>query len=458
MGKKITLKWGDTLSGIAAANKTTVDKLALHNNISNPDRIWAGQTIEIPDDTSGKDSASTGTGSSGGGKETAPTYTPSPFTTSDEYNEAAANLNGLKAPDPLDPTYWASVQAAQDKINNREKFSYDLNGDALYQQYKDKYIQQGKMAMQDTMGQAAALTGGYGNSYAATAGNQAYQAHLQNLNDVVPELWQMAYDRYNQEGQDLLNQYTMAKDAYSTKYGEWSDQMAQHNADRSYLQAVADTLYQRDYGAWNDNRTFEYGQHRDAISDEQWKAAMEYQKERDATADQQWEKEYRSKYGNSAVEYSGGGGSSGGSGGSGNTGGNDNKDNGGKYYSNGGYGTDVVKQAQQFVGASADGMWGQNSTAAAKAKGYNSLAEVVKAMGGGGNGGFTGTTYEAAYDYAVKNGVSKANAAGIMTQQEWSRRKRSYQTSGQGGAEVKNYSSYKEYLAAITAYLIEKNN
>ena len=288
--------------------KAATEQYQKDNNLA-VDGIVGEETWGSMDDNSGSTEEK---------KETAPAFTYSPFATSDEYDAAAAKLNGLQSPDPLDPTYWASVQAAQDKINNREKFSYDLNGDALYQQYKDKYIQQGKMAMQDTMGQAAALTGGYGNSYAATAGNQAYQAHLQNLNDVVPELWQMAYDRYNQEGQDLLNQYTMAKDAYATKYGEHADQMAQYNADRSYLQAVADSLYQRDYGAWNDNRTFEYGQHRDSISDEQWKAAMEYQKERDGVSDQQWQKEFDVKYGKSN-QNSGG---SGGSGGSGSTGGN----------------------------------------------------------------------------------------------------------------------------------------
>ena len=120
-------------------------------------------------------------------------------------------------------------------ILNRKDFSYDLNGDALYQQYKDKYIQQGKMAMQDTMGQAAAMTGGYGNSYAATAGNQAYQASLQNLNDVVPELYQMAYDRYNQEGQDMYNQYDMLLDDYNTKYNQYLDKdaMLQGNLERA---------------------------------------------------------------------------------------------------------------------------------------------------------------------------------------------------------------------------------
>jgi hypothetical protein len=368
-----TVKSGDNLTKIANANGVTVDDLVRWNNISNPDLIHVGQTIKLSGDT--------GTGSTGssGNKETStPTFTYSPFTTSEETNAAYANLNSLAKPDALDPSYWAAVQAAQDKINNREKFSYDLNGDALYQQYKDKYIQQGKMAMQDTMGQAAALTGGYGNSYAATAGNQAYQAHLENLNDIVPELWQMAHDRYNQEGQDLLNQYSMAKDVYGTKYNEYNDAMSQYNTDRSYLKAVYDSLYGRDYTMWNDNRTFDYGVHRDGVTDDQWQAAMDYSKERDTVTDRQWEQEYLSKYGDDAVSYDDG---TGNTGGNDNTGSNDNN-TGGKYYNNRGYGEDMVKKAQEFVGVDADGKWGKNSTAAAKAKGYNSIADVIKAMQG----------------------------------------------------------------------------
>lgn len=122
----------------------------------------------------------------------------------------------------------------QDKLNeimksilNREKFSYDINQDAFYQQYKDKYMQQGKMAMADTMGQAAAMTGGYGNSYAATVGNQAYQASLEKLNDIIPELYQMAYDRYNQKGQDLYNQYSLLQSDYDRAYGEHTDKYNQ---------------------------------------------------------------------------------------------------------------------------------------------------------------------------------------------------------------------------------------
>ena len=90
---------------------------------------------------------------------------------------------------------------------NREDFRYDLDGDALYQQYKDRYMEMGKTAMEDTMGQAAALTGGYGSSYAQNVGHQAYNRYMQQLGDVVPELYQLAYDRYRDKSDRLYKTY-----------------------------------------------------------------------------------------------------------------------------------------------------------------------------------------------------------------------------------------------------------
>ena len=75
----------------------------------------------------------------------------------------------------------AAYDKAMNDLLNRKEFSYDLNGDVLYQQYKDNYITQGKQASMDVMGMASAMTGGYGNSYAATVGNQTYQGYLQQL-------------------------------------------------------------------------------------------------------------------------------------------------------------------------------------------------------------------------------------------------------------------------------------
>lgn len=110
-----------------------------------------------------------------------------------------------------------------DQIYKRPSFSYDVESDPLYQQYKAQAVNQGKKAMQDTIGQASAMTGGYGNSYAVAAGNQAYQGYLENLNDVVPELYQLAYNKHNQEGQDLLNKYAMLSGEHESEYTQYRD-------------------------------------------------------------------------------------------------------------------------------------------------------------------------------------------------------------------------------------------
>lgn len=71
---------------------------------------------------------------------------------------------------------------------------------------------------------------------------------------------------------------------------------------------------------------------------------------------------------------------------------------------------------------------------------------------------FTGSTYEDAVSFMEKNGVNGARASGVMTKSEWTRRKVSYKNSGTGGAEVKNYSNYKQYLSAYVEYAIENHS
>lgn len=119
------------------------------------------------------------------------------------------------------------LNSLKDSIKNYGEFSYDVNSDALYQQYADQYIRQGKLASADATGQAAAMTGGYGNSYAATVGNQAYQSYLQQLNDKVPELYQLALDRHNMGKQELYDQYGMLLSEYEREYGQYSDEYQQ---------------------------------------------------------------------------------------------------------------------------------------------------------------------------------------------------------------------------------------
>lgn len=165
-------------------------------------------------------------------------------------------------------TYQDKLNNLYDQIMNREKFNYNFNVDPMYQMYKDQYQQSGKMAMQDTMGQAAAMTGGYNSSYAQAAGQQQYQNAMRQLNtDVIPELRNQAYQQYMDEGNELMNKYGITNDAYNREYGEYRDTVSDWQNDRNF-----------NYGMYSDERNFDYGQFQDNRN--YW--AQEYWNEKNA--------------------------------------------------------------------------------------------------------------------------------------------------------------------------------
>lgn len=201
------------------------------------------------------------------------------YTPSAQVQQALGYLNQVQGERPgawNGGNFLDDVQAIYQKIMDREPFSYDMNSDVLYQQYRDQYVDLGRMAMMDTMGQAAGLTGGYGSSYAQAVGQQQYNAYLQRLNDVLPELYGMALDTYNSQGQDLYNQASLANQMYQNEYGEWAD---------SYNRWLSE--YQMAYGMYADERSFDYGTYADQVNLEYNKAssllgyaAQDYQNER----------------------------------------------------------------------------------------------------------------------------------------------------------------------------------
>ena len=242
---------------------------------------------------------------------------------SDRVKKLAERLAQLESQKPGDWTggqYGQQMQEALDAIRKRKKFSYDLNGDALYQQYKDKYVQQGKQAMQDTMGQAAALTGGYASTYGQAVGQQQYDAYLQQLNDVVPELYQMAYQQYQDEGDRMQQQYGMLGDLADDEYSKYRDAYNQWLTERDCAQGNADTAYDRGYNQWlqqwnqfNTDRNYQLEKEN---ADRQYQLQLEQFR---------WQQEQAAQAA-AAAKSSGGGSSSGGSGGSKNTGSSSYKD------------------------------------------------------------------------------------------------------------------------------------
>lgn len=190
-------------------------------------------------------------------------------------------LNSLGSKPTYTSQYQSTIDDLMGKITNREKFSYDFNADPLYQQYKDNYTKLGNEASMNAVANASAMTGGYGNSYAVTAASQANQQYLQQLNGVIPELYNAAMAKYEMESQDLYNQYGMYTDAEDRNYGRYRDDVSDYYTDRDYYTN----------GYFND-RNFEYQKERDAISDRQWQQTFDYNVNRDKISDKQWQQNF----------------------------------------------------------------------------------------------------------------------------------------------------------------------
>lgn len=171
-------------------------------------------------------------------------YTPSQnVTAAQEYLKGLAN----KKPGDYSSQYAPQITELYDKLMNRGQFKYDMDADPLWQQYKNSYMQTGRQAMQDTVGTMAALTGGYGNSYAQAAGQQQYQQYLLGLHDQLPALQQQAFERYQQEGQDIQNQLSIAQALDDTAYGRYRDTLGDWENERNYAQSAYESEYEREY-------------------------------------------------------------------------------------------------------------------------------------------------------------------------------------------------------------------
>ena len=180
------------------------------------------------------------------------------YTPGSAVQQAQEYLNQVQSRRPGEyQSQWdGELTELYNRIANRKPFSYDIGTDPVYQQYREQYQRQGRLAMQDTMGQAAALTGGYGSTYGEQVGQQAYNAYLQNLNDVVPDLYNAAYKRYRDEGTDLHNQYGLLSDRENQAYSRYRDTVNDYYSELSDARSAYDRAYSRDYNQWSDQLSY----------------------------------------------------------------------------------------------------------------------------------------------------------------------------------------------------------
>ena len=94
--------------------------------------------------------------------------------------------------------------------------------------------------------------------YAQTAGQQTYQGYLQNINEMLPQYYEMALNRYNSEDDALLNQYGLLSDREDSDYSRYTDRVNRYYSDLD-----------RYRNAYDNERSFDYGQYRDQVSDDE---------------------------------------------------------------------------------------------------------------------------------------------------------------------------------------------
>lgn len=199
-----------------------------------------------------------------------------------EYYNKTRNLEKNK-PDEFESKYEDQISSILDNIMNRPKFSYtseDMVNDDLYKMYRDQYMRQGNLAMRDTMGNAASLTGGYGNTYASAAGQQAYDNYVSMLNDKALDFYDRAYQRYNDEGQNLYNQMNVVTGLDNTDYQRHRDTVSDYYNDLNYYNG----RYNQEYG-------YDYGQYQDQVAADQWAQEFAFQKQQAAQEQANWEAE-----------------------------------------------------------------------------------------------------------------------------------------------------------------------
>lgn len=185
--------------------------------------------------------------------------------------------------------YQGKIDALTEQILGRAAFEYDPEKDPTYQQYKESYTRNGERAMQDTLGQVSARTGGLASSYAGAAAQQTYDGYMSALADKIPELRQLAYQMYQDEGATQRANLEMLQALESGDYNKYLTLLGQYNSDRRFdygmfQDQVGMDQWQREFdrGVLESDRDFAYGVSLDQVADERYGTEWDYKVQQDA--------------------------------------------------------------------------------------------------------------------------------------------------------------------------------
>lgn len=419
--------------------------------------------------------------------------------------------------------YDATIQDLLGQIVNREEFSYDPATDPLYGQYRKQYAREGQRATADALGAAAAASGGIASSYANTAAAQAGNYYAAQMTDKIPELYQLAYNKYLSDYNMKLSDLGAVQGAEQSDYDKFLNELQQYNTNRTFdynawldeynminnnlqtasgLEQLEYTKYLNDLNQYNTDREFNYGVLLDEINSQTAErneamnkalTAAEYgdysflQDMGINTANNptDWERQYNlallaAEYGdfsglqalginpdaaglanfNNAANGKTGGGNP--------TGGNPTGTPTGTPTPTPTHtalsDADIQALTGYYGGTElTDAQWNEIlannpslTDAVLSQAGFTKKGAPEEEEETGGGDLSSVKDYDSAIAYMKAAGVDSGVRAGMMTRSEWTRRKASLQQYGTGGAEVKNYDSYADYVRDYVQYATSK--
>ncbi len=252
------------------------------------EKTWSSLSAKNVDSNSGKGLASSQTKFTYSQKK--PVYEKS-----DEVTSAENRLTQWESNRPEDykSPYSEDIDKILNDILSREDFSYSMSSDPLYEQYKELYLMNGKKAMMDTVADASALTGGYGNSYGVAAGNEAYNDYLLQLNDIALDLRDRAFQEYKQKGDKLFDDINILRSLDGDEYDKYLDSVDKYYKDGEYLlerlSQMSDSEFEmfcQELESWEDGRDQAFKEYQDNLDRKEFESEMNFKRE-EAQRDQE---------------------------------------------------------------------------------------------------------------------------------------------------------------------------
>ncbi len=185
-----------------------------------------------------------------------------------DYIPEIGNKPGKKA-DASNKSYASDMSGIMSTIQNK-KFSYNPESDALFKSIKDNYRKSAGLVTEDVLGQYAAMTGGMPSSYAVSAATSAGNQHMQKADDLIPELYQLAYGKFADEKADLYKQYGILADKEQQDYNRkvYDDETAyKREQDEAAAIASANEAQMENDRWWAEFYAEQTGEEYDRLSD-----------------------------------------------------------------------------------------------------------------------------------------------------------------------------------------------